>query len=376
MKKAAKAVAIFLAAAAVLVILFLTVYTVQEYRPKAVEEVEVRSAAGSDAAETDIGIGLGEGARVQAGETLKILTFNIGYGGLGAAEDFFMDGGERVRPDSREVVEGYLDGIAELVTEQKPDMIMLQEIDRDAKRSYGIDELAWLGERLTDELPEATYSSAFAMNFDVLYVPYPFPETIGAVEAGLATWNRFEVASAERIALPTSYTWPIRTCQLKRCLLVERLPLAEGGKELVLVNLHLEAYDDGSGKAAQTKVLMDFLAEEYAKGNYCIAGGDFNQTFETTDTSAYPLVDTDYFEAGIIKEAALPEGFSFVADSRTPSARLLNMPYDSANERTQYYVIDGFLVSDNVTITKVETLAEEFQNSDHNPVLLEAVLAE
>ena len=37
---------------------------------------------------------------------------------------------------------------------------------------------------------------------------------------------------------------------------------------LVAVNLHLEAYDDGEGKAAQTAMLFDILEEEYAKGNY------------------------------------------------------------------------------------------------------------
>jgi len=45
----------------------------------------------------------------------------------------------------------------------------------------------------------------------------------------------------------------------------------------VLVNLHLEAYDSGEGKIAQTKLLVEFLEQEYAKGNYVIAGGDFNQ---------------------------------------------------------------------------------------------------
>ena len=50
-------------------------------------------------------------------------------------------------------------------------------------------------------------------------------------------------------------------------------------REPVLVNLHLEAYDDGEGKIAQTNQLRDYIEDEYAKGNYVIAGGDFNQVF-------------------------------------------------------------------------------------------------
>ena len=48
--------------------------------------------------------------------------------------------------------------------------------------------------------------------------------------------------------LPCPFSWPTRIANLKRCLLVERIPIADSDKELVLVNLHLEAYDDGEGK--------------------------------------------------------------------------------------------------------------------------------
>lgn len=311
---------------------------------------------------------------LKTGETLRLLSFNIGYGGLGAEQDFFMDGGEMVQPEKKEVVEGYLTGISDLIAGQDADIVMLQEVDKNSKRSYHIDEQKWISDSLAEAYPEAGYSTAFARNFDVFYVPIPFPQMIGKVKAGQATWTRFPVTDSYRVALPTPYTWPVRTAQLKRCLLVERIPVAGTDKELVLINLHLEAYDDGSGKEAQTKALMGLLTEEYKKGNYCIAGGDFNQTFDTIDTSAYPLVDTEYFEAGVIESASLPDGFSFVADSRTPSARLLNMPYDKTNARTQYYVIDGYIVSENVKVERVETLNQDFQYSDHNPVLLEAVL--
>ncbi|HCC38245.1 MAG TPA: endonuclease/exonuclease/phosphatase, partial [Treponema sp.] len=46
-----------------------------------------------------------------------------------------------------------------------------------------------------------------------------------------------------------------------------------------MVNLHLDAYESSGGREAQTQMLLDFLYREYAKGNYCIAGGDFNQSF-------------------------------------------------------------------------------------------------
>ena len=157
---------------------------------------------------------------------------------------------------------------------------------------------------------------------------------------------------------------------LKRCLLVSRLPVEGSDRELVLVNLHLEAYDDGEGKAAQTRQLMGLLQEEYEKGNFVIAGGDFNQAFPGS-LEAYPNNHPDLWEIPLLEEETLPDGFRFAFDFSTPSCRLLNQPYDPADlENTQHYTIDGFIVSPNVTVSTVETLDLGFENSDHNPVLM------
>ena len=143
----------------------------------------------------------------------------------------------------------------------------------------------------------------------------------------------------------------------------------------MLVNLHLEAYDDGEGKAAQTKVLNDFLQAEYDKGNYVIAGGDFNQSFPGA-LERYPILRSDLWTPGTLTEDILPEGWRFAYDLSAPSCRLLNQPYDPADAaNTQHYVIDGFILSPNVTLEEIETLDLGFADSDHNPVRLRVKLA-
>ncbi|MBQ2316985.1 MAG: endonuclease, partial [Lachnospiraceae bacterium] len=42
------------------------------------------------------------------GEPLRILTWNVGYCGLGEQEDFFMDGGQEVFPSSKQAVQDNL----------------------------------------------------------------------------------------------------------------------------------------------------------------------------------------------------------------------------------------------------------------------------
>ncbi|MBQ6946894.1 MAG: hypothetical protein IJN42_02510, partial [Clostridia bacterium] len=68
----------------------------------------------------------------------------------------------------------------------------------------------------------------------------------------------------------------------------------------VIVNLHLEAYDDGTAKVEQTKVLANFVREEYSKGNYVIAGGDFNSTFGQGYANNAKTVLRDESEQGVL----------------------------------------------------------------------------
>jgi endonuclease/exonuclease/phosphatase family metal-dependent hydrolase len=140
------------------------------------------------------------------------------------------------------------------------------------------------------------------------------------------------------------------------------------------VNLHLEAYDSGGGREAQTKALMEFLVREYEKGNYCIAGGDFNQTFPGFDENRFPLRKKEYFVPGILSPSLLNPRWRFAADLETPSARLLDKPYSGRPEDTQFYIIDGFILSPNVELLSVQTIDLNFKYSDHNPVEIKVKL--
>ncbi len=342
----------------VLVVLFalgglLGYLTATEYQPEATEQMRLEPYNAS--------------APVLSAEgEISVLSWNIGYAGLGKYSDFFMDGGKSARAADKMQVSEYLGGIYAAIynAEDKPDLVMLQEVDVDSARTYGIDETALL----------QSDNAAFAYNYSCPFVPIPFPP-MGKVNSGLYTTTAYAVDRAERIQLPCPFSWPLRIANLKRCLLVSYLPLEGTDKKLVLVNLHLEAYDDGEGKIAQTNQLKSFIQAEYEKGNYVIAGGDFNQIFPG-GLEAYPNTHPELWIPGVLDDDMLPEGWHFAFDLAVPSCRLLNQPYDPADTvNTQYYVIDGYIVSPNVTVKSVETLDLGFTDSDHNPVRLVATLA-
>lgn len=348
MKKALKVVSGILLAVLVLAAAGVGYLTLREYRPAPVENV--MPGTGSDS--------------LAAGEVLTVLTYNTGYAGLSRNEDFFMDGGTKVKPESRTLVEENLEGISRTLLQQEADIFFLQEVDRNSSRTYHIDEQDFYEKKL--EMP-----GMFACNFKCDFVPYPLPP-IGKVNSGLLTLTDLKVNQASRISLPESFSWPVRTCNLKRCMLETRIPLKGSPKELVMINFHLEAYDSGEGKIAQSKMLAEKLREEYEKGNYVIAGGDFNQTFEGIDK--YPIHNEDYWKPGIVYDSDLPEGFFYANADNVPTCRLLNGPYSGNYEDSQVYVLDGFIVSDNIEIKKVENIDTDFTYTDHQPVRLEAVL--
>ena len=326
--------------------------TIAEYRPEPKESVPVEQ--GTDK--------LFEDSR------FTVLSWNVGYCALGAESDFFMDGGSGVRPASQDVIEKNLAGIENLLSDADADFLLLQEVDTDSKRSYGVDEAAALRERLARP-------AAFALNYSCPYVPYPLPP-LGRVHSGLLTFSRCAISEAERISLPCPFSWPGSIANLKRCLLVTRIPLAGTERELVLVNLHLEAYDDGSGRLEQSKQLRDYLAQEYAAGNYVVAGGDWNQVFPDSE-EVWPNTHRSLWMPGSLDASELSSGWRYVWDSTVPTCRLLNQPYDPSDaEHTQYYVIDGYMVSPNLRVERVETLDEGFAFSDHNPVLLTLTMGE
>ena len=305
-------------------------------------------------------------SQIPTGKMLSFLSWNVGYGALGDNADFFMDGGKGVKTASRERVTQNLNEMIEEVKRINPDFAMFQEVDTNSHRSYGIDE----SKVLSQAMPKGEMT--FAYNFKVAFIPYPLPP-IGKVNGGIETLSKYQIKEADRISLPNPFSWPNRLGNLKRCLAVHRIQVSNG-KELVLVNLHLEAYDDGEGKLAQTKLLREFLQKEVDAGNYVIAGGDFNQIFSNVDASAYPIFDGRW-KPGVINVSDFEKDMQLLMDEKTASCRSLDRPLEGADRKDfQFYIIDGFICSKNVTVesTQVQDLA--FHASDHNPVVLRASL--
>ncbi len=351
-KKILKWIVIFIAALVICVGGLLAYLTATEYKPADVEPLKVTGTAADAYA---------------PGDQLTIMTWNIGYGALGDNADFFMDGGEMVKSADEDRVMENMEGILSNIEAVGPDILFLQEVDRDSARSYNINETTMLRDRLQG------CESTYGINYKTPFVPYPIPP-LGKIDAGIMTFTNSHAEAVTRVQLPIPFKWPVSAVNLKRCVTETHVPLKGTDKELVLLNLHLEAYDSGAGKIAQTKMLMELMKKEYESGDYVIAGGDFNQIFSTEDKDAYPA-QPDKWQPGEIDVSQFGAGWQFLMDESVASCRSLDQPYAGADKETfQFYLIDGFIASDNIQVDKLKTQDLDFVNSDHNPVVLQFTL--
>ncbi len=306
----------------------------------------------------------GSEAALSVGETYTVWCQNIGFGAYTPDFTFFMDGGTESWAKSPESVTACVEAAAKRAEEADADFILFQEVDFDSTRSYHIDQRAFLEERFAD------YSSAFAVNYHSAFLAYPFNQPHGSSNSGILTLSKANITAAERRSLPISESFS-KFLDLDRCYSVSRIPV-EGGKELVLYNVHLSAYGGSEEiRTAQMTMLFEDMKAEYEKGNYCLCGGDFNHDFTGDSTQRLNGGQTvDFGWAQPFPQELLPAGISRCMDYETlaPTCRNCDIPYEEGNFTI---IVDGFLISDNLQAVTVENVQTGFAYSDHNPVRLE-----
>ncbi|HNX06507.1 MAG TPA: hypothetical protein PKL96_02880, partial [Bacteroidales bacterium] len=236
-----------------------------------------------------------------------------------------------------------------------------------SRRSYYTNQVSIFGESVK------SHCRSYATNYHVGFVPLPVLKPMGKVLSGLATFSKYMPEKCERYAYPVNYFWPMKIFMLDRCFMLQRHKLSFSNKELVIINLHNSAFADADLlRQYETWMLRGFLLNEYEKGNYVIAGGDWNQ-----NPSAYDQLS---FMAGYAKKTGMPKvmddllppAWKFVFDTLLPTNRDNNTPYRHGITPTTIY--DFFVVSPNITVEQINVIDSQFEFSDHQPVFMRVML--
>lgn len=330
---------------------FLGYAMLTDYRPEPVIALSADGAASVNAAGTNT--------------PYRMMTYNIGYCGLGAEQDFFMEGGANAGALSLAEVETNLAAIQKTIGEGY-DFLLLQEVDEDAKRSFSVNQRNALAQQLA-----ASHTSAFGVNYKVPFVPVPVSAPMGHVLSGLQIFSKVTAENAYRYRFDGEESFPVQLFELDRCFVVMTVPV-ENGRKLKLINAHFSAYDTGGAiKSKQMAQMREFLLEQ-DPDDYIILGGDWNQVLP--GSSMHPA----WWDAPLPDWVAelpaqfTPDGYQWGVDVSSPTCRANDRPY--VPEQNYVATIDGFLVSPNVEIVSVKAQDLAFENADHLPVVMTFLL--
>ncbi len=194
-------------------------------------------------------------------DTISVMTYNLGY--LSG-----MTNNLPVSPE-KDLFDQNLSLAKELIADSKADVIGIQEIDYQSSRSYGVDQL--------EELSQGYLEAVRSVNWDKNYVPFPYwpPQVqFGSMQSGQAILSKYPVLNSQRIVLDKPQTAPFYYNAFYLDRLIQMAELEIGSRQLIVLNVHLEAFDEIT-REEQAKILLQ-LVDSLISDRPLIVMGDFN----------------------------------------------------------------------------------------------------
>lgn len=304
---------------------------------------------------------------VNAGRAYNILTYDIGYGTKTAKFSSYFDGGADIKASSEENVMANICGITDVINRSGADYVLLQEVDTDSSRSYGVNEL-----ELVNRFVYGYYYSGAKMA-ESMYIPYPVLKPQGVKNTLMLTYSRSAMSESVRRTLPMSSD-VLNMADYDKCYTLSRIPLANE-RDLVIYNVHLssivnnqEIYEE------QLDAILKDMQREFDMGNYVICGGDFGRNLKNDTSEAnydwakdFPVWKlTKDFNIGFLVSPASTVGHN--------TRRNCEKPYEKGETFTA--TTDGFIVSSNVRVNFYSNADWGYEFSDHDPVIMQFFLKE
>lgn len=216
-----------------------------------------------------------------APDTLVVMTWNIRFGA--ARLPWFGDScGDRVILTDEEVYSG-LEGVRDLIMSVQPDIILLQEVDVESKRTAYIDQVQWLLDN--------TYFNygAYASVWKAQVVP---SDGLGRINAGNAILSRWNISDTERIQLPLRGDQDALTqyFYLRRCILKVQIDLP-GLDDFYALDIHSSAFSTDDTKQKHILQYVEELQKLDDAGAYFVSGGDLNEIPANSNNTDFCLID-------------------------------------------------------------------------------------
>jgi endonuclease/exonuclease/phosphatase family metal-dependent hydrolase len=267
----------------------------------------------------------------------RIVTYNIGY--LSGMTN------NRAIEKPKSLFDNNLQKVLLETKKVDPDIIAFQEIDYDASRSFNINQ--------EEKIADLGYNfRARTINWDERYLPFPYwPISMhfGKVVSGQSVISKYPLKEQNRIVLQRVADAPFHRDAFYLERLAQIVKVTLNGKDVVLINIHLEAFDKETREKQFQEVLDIF--NTYKKEYPTILLGDFNSRARNKDA----IIQKMFSQENIGNAAFNTENPENTFDTKKPF------------ERIDYI----FYTKNSIEYISGKVLNEYGQASDHLPVFME-----
>jgi endonuclease/exonuclease/phosphatase family metal-dependent hydrolase len=300
------------------------------------------------------------------GAPFRVVSWNVQFC-AGRRGWFFYDGGPDVRVTPLEV-EDTLTGIIGLLADASPDIVFLQEVDRNSTRTGHVDQHARIALAMAEQ---GLVWHASTPYFRVPFVPVPPTRPLGAVDMHLSVFSRFPLADGSRIALsPLQEPLVRRLFNLRRALATCAVQ-TDSGPPLMLFHTHLSAFSRGDGTLArQVRTVLRTVTEQVGTtGGAGLLVGDFNSLPPGDDPARLGEAAVLYAEART-PIRPLWDALDVAFPSNRDPANHTYVPWGSnrADRTIDYAFARGLSVADS------RVIAAGAAFSDHLPIVLDLAI--
>ena len=266
----------------------------------------------------------------------SIITYNIGYlSGL-------------TNNTSTINQKSFFDNNLQLVLDQfkliDADILAFQEIDYASKRSFDVNQ--------QDEIAKLGYNHiGQTINWDKKYLPFPeFPISshFGRILSGQSILSKYKITNQDRFELERDKSNPFYYDAFYIDRLAQVVKINLQNKVLVLINVHLEAYNQET-RLKQTKKVIE-IYNRYKNVYPTILLGDFNSDIKFENATINLLLNVPELGNAVFDKNDYPKTYI----SENPTERLDYIFYN----KNYITFIDG------------EVLNDFNQASDHLPLLM------
>lgn len=291
---------------------------------------------------------------IATAQSFKVMTWNISYAfGVGS------EGTSGYHQLTRQEYDKRFHALLNVIKKEDPDILLLQEIDFDSKRTHHQDQALAIAQA-------AGYSYiAYAVSWDLNYVPFPdgLSRHFGKIRSGGAVLSRFKIVDNQVQLYEKPFENPFWYNWFYLFRYAQVVTLEINGEKHNIINAHLEAFNK-QNRLDQIKQMVQLAGQS---NQLLLMGGDYNTT-PTVATKKHAFEDypeDDYREDGAYQQLQnIPNMRDTISQEEYAADEALWFTFPSTSPERK---LDYIFIADKLSVDSKQII--QTTASDHLPIV-------